>query len=55
MDPSRALHIFQPDILKDEKDFQVNLLRLAGETSSVTVEHMLRRSLAVGQSSNVLA
>jgi len=42
MDPSRALHIFQPDILKDEKDFQVNLLRLAGETSSVTVEHMLQ-------------
>ena len=42
MNPSRALSIFQHNFLKEEKDFQANLLRLAGVTSAVTVEHMLQ-------------
>ena len=43
---SASIYIMQTethekDVLKDEKDFQVNLLRLAGVTSAVTVDQML--------------
>ena len=51
MNAQSVVNIFLPNFMDAEKSFQMNLLRLTGSTSAVTIDFMLETLIYINSNS----